>query len=79
MATNKDVGINYDTLHTFTKSKNIWKRRIAIISTHCFIKNGLFKHTLNMAKTYINDKGPLIHKATGWMLREIGKKNESVL
>jgi len=57
-----------------TSSKNIWERRIAIISTFAFIKKGSFKETLKIAEMLIHDKEDLIHKAVGWMLREGGKK-----
>lgn len=55
-------------------SKNIWERRIAIISTFAFIKNRSIKETLKIAEILIHDKEDLIHKAVGWMLREGGKK-----
>jgi 3-methyladenine DNA glycosylase AlkD len=72
---------NFNTLHTLAKSKNVWQRRIAIISTYYFIKKGLFKHTLEIAKKYIesDDVESTIHKATGWMLREVGKVDKKVL
>jgi len=59
----------------FAKSKNLWERRIAIISTFQFIKNNKFNDTLTISKMLLNDKHDLIHKAAGWMLREIGKRN----
>jgi 3-methyladenine DNA glycosylase AlkD len=71
--------INYETLREFSESANLWKRRIAIISTYYFIKKGYFDLTTEFATKYIDDNEPLIHKATGWMLREIGKMNEKVL
>ncbi len=55
-------------------SKNIWERRVAIISTFAFIKKGSFKETLKIAEILVHDKEDLIHKAVGWMLREGGKK-----
>jgi len=58
-------------------SKNLWERRISILSTHEFIRNGKFDTTFKISKILINDKHDLIHKAVGWMLREIGKKNIS--
>ena len=67
----KDKGI----LFKFAVSKNLWERRIAIISTQEFIKNNNFKTTLQIASMLIKDKHGLIHKAVGWMLREIGKKD----
>lgn len=56
------------------KSHDIWERRISIISTFTFIKAGRFKDTLKIAELLINDKEDLIHKAVGWMLREVGKR-----
>lgn len=55
-------------------SKNIWERRISILSTFHFIKQGNSIETLKIAEILINDKHDLIQKAVGWMLREVGKK-----
>jgi len=55
-------------------SKSLWDRRIAIIATFYFIKNGSAKENFEIAEILINDKQDLIHKAVGWMLREVGKK-----
>ena len=68
---NKDRSI----LVKLSKSKLIWDRRIAIIATAYFIQNKHYKDTLRISKTLINDKEDLIHKAVGWMLREIGKRD----
>ena len=65
-------------LFKFAVSKNLWERRIAILSTQEFIKNNNYKPTLQIAKMLIKDKHDLIHKAVGWMLREIGKKEIAV-
>lgn len=65
-------------LYTFAKSKNLWKRRIAILSTFTFIKHEDYTDALALAKLLLGDFEDLIHKATGWMLREIGKKNVKV-
>lgn len=62
-------------LFKFAVSKNLWERRIAILSTLEFIRNGDFKTTLQLCKILLNDEHDLIHKAVGWMLREIGKKD----
>lgn len=66
-------------LYNLAKSKNMWERRIAIVSTYHFIKNNDFKDTLKISKMLLKDKEDLIHKATGWMLREVGKKDKTVL
>lgn len=60
------------------ESKNVWERRIAIVSTFAFIKNNNFSPTLSIAKALINDQHDLIHKAVGWMLREVGKRDRMV-
>lgn len=56
------------------KTGNLWERRISIIATFYFIKLGKAIPTLTIAKLLLNDKHDLIHKAVGWMLREVGKK-----
>ena len=56
------------------KSKNLWEKRIAIISTFAFIYKGKSKWTLRIVRMLINDSHDLIHKACGWMLREVGKR-----
>lgn len=57
------------------KSKNLWERRISIISTFHFIRINQFKDTLKIAKVLLLDTEDLIHKAVGWMLREVGKRD----
>lgn len=65
---------NRSLLYDFAKSGNLWKERIAIMSTFHFIKkNRDFKDTLKIIEILLNHKHDLIHKAAGWMLREIGK------
>jgi 3-methyladenine DNA glycosylase AlkD len=63
-------------LYKLAKSNNLWKKRVAIISTWTFIKNNEFSETLKISKIFIADKRDLIHKAVGWMLREVGKKDQ---
>jgi 3-methyladenine DNA glycosylase AlkD len=62
-------------LFEFAKSENLWERRIAILSTLAFIRRDDFNTTLQIADILLDDKHDLIHKAVGWMLREIGKRN----
>lgn len=62
-------------IYRLARSKNLWERRIAIISTFCFIKRGHYSETLKISKILLKDKEDLIHKAVGWMLREVGKRN----
>ncbi len=64
-----------EILFKLASSKNLWDRRISILSTFKFIQSGEFVTTLRLAKILLNDKHDLIHKAVGWMLREIGKKD----
>ena len=60
-------------------SDNLWERRIAIVTTWHFIRNNDFEWTLTIAKLLLTDSHDLIHKATGWMLREMGKKDQHAL
>ncbi|MGB8316541.1 MAG: DNA alkylation repair protein [Ignavibacteriaceae bacterium] len=62
-------------LFDLVKSNNIWERRIAIMSTFCFIKANQFAVALKISELLLKDKHDLIHKASGWMLREIGKRD----
>jgi 3-methyladenine DNA glycosylase AlkD len=62
-------------LTNLASSGNLWERRISIIATFYFIKNNQFVETLRIAEKLLHDKHDLIHKAVGWMLREIGKRD----
>jgi 3-methyladenine DNA glycosylase AlkD len=66
-------------LYDFTGSDNVWHRRIAIVSTFHFIRKQDFSDTLKISQLLISDSHDLIHKAVGWMLREVGKRDKSVL
>ena len=63
----------------FSQSENLWDRRISIVSTFAFIKNNEFNKTLEIAKLLLNDDQDLIHKAVGWMLREIYKRDKRII
>ncbi len=63
-----------DVLYKLAHSRNLWQRRIAIVATFYFIYQGESKTTLELAKILLHDKHDLIHKAVGWMLREVGKR-----
>jgi len=62
-------------LYTLARSHNLWERRIAIIATAHFISQNDFAETLAIAHLLLTDTHDLIHKAVGWMLREVGKKS----
>jgi len=66
-------------LYELSRSKNLWEKRIGIISTMYFIKYHEFEDTLAISEILLNDSHDLIHKAVGWMLREIGKKDQAIL
>lgn len=65
-------------LYRLAKSKMLWERRIAIIATLHFIRHGRLDETMKIARMLLRDEADLIHKAVGWMLREVGKRDLSV-
>jgi len=65
-------------LYRLAGSKNLWERRISIIATFHFIKKDDFADTLAISELLLHDEEDLIHKAVGWMLREVGKRNLDV-
>ncbi|MDY7232451.1 DNA alkylation repair protein [Hyalangium rubrum] len=66
-------------LHTFAGSPSLWRRRIAIITTQAFIRRRDLQETLVLAERLLDDPHDLIHKAVGWMLREVGQKDLTAL
>jgi 3-methyladenine DNA glycosylase AlkD len=72
-------GGNTSVLDELAESDLLWDRRIAIIATQYFIRKGEFSATLRIARKLLRDEHDLIHKAVGWMLREVGNRDRSVL
>lgn len=68
-----------DLLFELSKSENMWEQRISIISTLTFIRKGQFDTTFALCEHFLDHKHDLIHKATGWCLREIGKRDKPKL
>jgi len=68
-----------EPLLTLAKSTSLWERRIAVVSTQHLIRRGEFGETTAISELLLGDGEGLIHKATGWMLREVGRKDQSVL
>ncbi len=64
-----------EPLYRLAQSPFIWERRIAILATFHFIKRGKFDETIRIAGMLLTDREDLIHKAVGWMLREVGKRD----
>ncbi|MFA5310198.1 MAG: DNA alkylation repair protein [Candidatus Paceibacterota bacterium] len=67
-----------EILYSLVKSKNLWERRISVLSTFTFLRNKDYKDILKIAEILLKDEQDLIHKAVGWMLRELGKRNKEV-
>ena len=69
---NKD---KLNILYDLSKTEHLWKQRIAIVSTQYLIKKGFYEPTIKLSEKYLEHPHHLIHKAVGWMLRELGKKD----
>jgi len=68
-------GETREVLYKLVKSNNLWKKRIAMMATFYFIKERDFSDALKIAEILVNDSHDLIHKAVGWMLREVGNRD----
>ena len=66
-------------LYRLAESENLWEQRISIVSTWAFIRRNDFGDTLELSERLIGHKHDLMHKAVGWMLREVGKKERQTL
>jgi 3-methyladenine DNA glycosylase AlkD len=66
-------------LGELVRSESLWERRIAVVSTLTLIRSGDFKETLSLSERLLKDPEDLMHKACGWMLREVGKKDQELL
>ena len=66
-------------LMELAKSKSLWERRIAIVATQHFIRLGQFDETMTISRVLLSDDQDLIHKAVGWMLREVGARDPAPL
>lgn len=75
----KEASTKRKILYDLAKSNSFWKKRIAIVSTFSFIRAGQFEDTLKISEILLKDKHDLIHKAVGWMLREVGKRDQNIL
>lgn len=73
------AGGDASLLDKLARDKNLWRRRVGIVATHHFIRKQHFGETLRIAEALLQDREDLIHKATGWMLREMGKKDAAPL
>ena len=72
-------GAEHRVLERLASSPSVWERRIAIMATFAFIRAGQYDETLRLARVLLDDEHDLIHKAVGWMLREVGKRDEELL
>lgn len=73
------IGRDKSDLYRLAKSGNLWERRIVMVATYAFIRKNEFEDTLKIAEMLLKDDHDLIHKAVGWMLREVGKRNMNAL
>ncbi|GKT27058.1 DNA alkylation repair enzyme like protein [Aduncisulcus paluster] len=71
--------VDKSKLFSLAQSKDLWERRISVLSTLFFIRKNHFDETIELCELLLEDPEDLIHKATGWMLREVGKRNEDIL
>lgn len=68
-----------ELIYDLSESNNLWEKRISIVSTLAFIKKNIFTHTIKIAENLLKEEHDLIQKSVGWMLREVGKRNQELL
>ncbi len=68
-----------EDLYTLANSQSLWERRIAMMATFAFVRNNQYADTMKLAQMLLEDKEDLIHKVSGWMLREVGKRDTALL
>jgi 3-methyladenine DNA glycosylase AlkD len=68
-----------EQLYEWTRSESLWERRISIIATFAFLRKGDFSDSLSICQQLLGDPHDLIHKACGWVLRELGKREQPLL
>jgi 3-methyladenine DNA glycosylase AlkD len=68
-----------DVLYRLVESDSVWERRIAVLATFAFIRAGEYDDTLALCEQLLGDRHDLIHKATGWMLREVGNRDRALM
>ena len=68
-----------ERLWALARSGELWQERISVLTTQYDIRRGRFAHTLSLAEYFLSHRHDLMHKAVGWMLREVGKRDEAVL
>jgi 3-methyladenine DNA glycosylase AlkD len=73
------AGKSRQPLFRLARSESLWERRISIVATHYFIRQNDFADTIRIAEQLVADKEDLLHKAVGWMLREVGKRHSPTL
>ncbi|MFH1378919.1 MAG: DNA alkylation repair protein [bacterium] len=69
---------NKKILYSLANSSSLWERRIAVLATFSYIKDNIYTDSIKIAEILLQDTEDLIHKAVGWMLREIGKRNQQI-
>jgi 3-methyladenine DNA glycosylase AlkD len=70
---------NHDVLYGLAQSSVMWEQRMAVVATLMLIRHGQFDDTMKLAEIFLEAEHDLMQKSVGWMLREVGKRNEALL